>query len=290
MQRTTVENRTAFDEAALGAYWRRLSRDYLDRDAESLATICFAGMPLWFNRFMHRYQLKAFRRLVAGQSFAGARVLDVGTGTGRWARWYAQWPASRVTGIDIEPARLARAASLGGGVTYEEMPADALTLADAAFDVVNCITVLQHIPDEARRRAIGEIARVLRPGGRAVVFELTDPIDDAPHVFPWSVVRWKQEFDVHGLRPRRTVGEQYIPLLRVLKRAHGAVRRGGARGEIDALKSGRDTPVDRMTMLALRAATVASYPIEEVCRFMPPAAARITGFLFVKDDPANQAP
>jgi hypothetical protein len=37
-------------------------------------------------------------------------------------------------------------------------------------------------------------------------------------------------------------------------------------------------------MLALRAAIVASYPVEEICRFLPARAARITGFLMVKDD------
>jgi hypothetical protein len=37
-------------------------------------------------------------------------------------------------------------------------------------------------------------------------------------------------------------------------------------------------------MTALRAAIVASYPLEEVCRYLPPRTARITGFLLVKAD------
>jgi ubiquinone/menaquinone biosynthesis C-methylase UbiE len=241
-------------------------------------------MPPWFNRFMHHYQRKAFRRLLHGESFVGARVLDIGTGVGRWARWYAAWPEAGVTGIDIEPARLARAASLGGGVRYEQMRADELEFRDASFDAVNCITVLQHIPDPARSHAIAEMARVLRPGGRAVIFEVTDTGDDAPHVFPWSAAQWAGAFAAQGLHPQRTVGEQYIPLLRALKRVHRLARNDGSRTEIDAMKSGRRTASDRLTMAALRAAIVASYPLEELCRYLPPRAARITGFLLVKTD------
>jgi SAM-dependent methyltransferase len=289
MRHHTAETATALDDAAMAAYWRRVSDQHLDRDTDGLATVCFAGMPAWFNRFMHRYQRKAFERLLSGESFAGDSVLDVGTGTGRWARWYAAWPRASVTGIDIEPARLSRAASLGAGVRYEEMGADALRFADASFDVVNCVTVLQHIPESTRIRAIAEMARVLRPGGRAVVFEVTDLGDDAPHVFPWSAARWAGAFGEHGLRPTRIVGEQYIPLLRALKMAHRTARGAGARTEIDALKSGRTAPADRAMMLALRAAIVASYPLEEACRFLPARAARITGFLFVKADPDRDA-
>lgn len=305
MNERTIDGAERLTDAEMHAYWGEVSARHLAGDSENLATVCFAGMPSWFNRFMHRYQMKAFRRLLEGHSFAGSRVLDVGTGTGRWARWFTANGAA-VTGIDIEPARLARAASLsptppppdghgpaegspGRGVRYMEMGADALTFPDASFDAVNSVTVLQHIPEATRRRAIAEIARVLRPGGRAVIFEVTDTADDAPHVFPWPEAEWRRAFEAHGLVLQRTVGEQYIPLLRLMKRAHRSARRGAARAEIDALKAGRGSAADRLTMLALRGAIVASYPLEEACRFLPSRNARITGFLFVKSDPMRAA-
>jgi hypothetical protein len=85
------------------------------------------------------------------------------------------------------------------------------------------------------------------------------------------------------MRVRRTVGEQYIPLLRALKSAHSAAHSVASRSEIDALKAGRKTLADRAKMAVLFGAVAASYPIEEVCRFLPSRAARITGFLFEKE-------
>jgi ubiquinone/menaquinone biosynthesis C-methylase UbiE len=268
----------------LQSYWESLSRKHLARSADGLEVICFAGMPPWFNRFMHRYQVKAFTRLLSGETFADSDVLDVGTGVGRWARWYAAWPRARVVGIDIEPERLERATRLGGGPRYEWMPADELRFDDCSFDIVNSVTVLQHVPHETKARAIAEFARVLRPGGRAVLFEITDTSDDAPHVFPWAEREWRDAFAAHGMHVTRRVGDQYTPLLRGLKRLHGAACAASSRPEIDALKDGRASASDRAKMAVLRAAVAASYPLEEVCRFLPPEAARITGFLFEKQN------
>ena len=279
----TSERIERLTSSQLSEYWRGLSRQHLEGSRDGYEVICYAGMPGWFNAFMHRYQVKAFRRLLRDESFAGADVLDVGTGVGRWARWYASWPDARVTGIDIEAERLERARSLGGGARYELMPADALTFEDGSFDVVNSVTVLQHVPHDVKRAAIAQIGRVLRPGGRVVLFEITDMHDDAPHVFPWTAGEWRNAFAAHGMRVRRTVGEQYIPLLRALKSAHSAAHSDASRTEIDALKAGRKMLADRAKMAVLFGAVAASYPVEEVCRFLPPSAARITGFLFEKE-------
>lgn len=284
MNERALGYRTRLTPTELRTYWEELSRQHLGRSDDGLEVICYAGMPSWLNRFMHRYQLKAFARLLRGQEFAGCRVLDIGTGVGRWARWYAAWPGSTVVGIDIECERLRRAASLDGGVHYELMSADRLAFPARSFDVVNCVTVLQHVDDDAKVQAIDEFARVLRPGGRAILFEVTDLSDDASHVFPWAEEQWRSEFAFRGFRHERTVGQQYIPILRLFKRGHSLFHGAHSRPEIDALKGGRAKAGDKLKMLALRAAVLASYPIEEVCRFLPSRAARITGFLFEREN------
>ncbi len=282
MSSTTAAGIPRMSPRELQAYWRRLSRDHLAASDDGFEVICYAGMPRWFNAFIHRYQVKAFRRLTAHESFAGCDVLDIGTGVGRWARSFSRWPGARVVGIDIEGDRLERAVACGAGPAYGRMSADALGFAPASFDVVNSITVLQHIGDEAKDAALGEIARVLRPGGRAIIFEVTDAADDAPHVFPRSETAWAEAFALRGFSLRRTVGTEYIPLLRALKRLHGVAAGTGARGEIDALKAGRSSARDRAKLAALRVAVAASYPLEEVSSVLPTSRARITGFLFVK--------
>ena len=96
-------------------------------------------------------------------------VLDVGCGTGEiTARLAEKFPHASFLGIDLEEAHLARAAqrcaSFGSRVRFEKADALALPYADATFDLVVSRHVIQAIPDAAR--ALSEMRRVLRPGGR----------------------------------------------------------------------------------------------------------------------------
>ena len=99
----------------------------------------------------------------------GARVLDVGCGTGEIvARLAARFPQASFVGIDLEESHLERArercSELGAGVRFQRDDALALSFPDAAFDLVVCRHMLQAVPDA--RRAVQEMLRVARPGGR----------------------------------------------------------------------------------------------------------------------------
>jgi SAM-dependent methyltransferase len=285
MRGETREKVRRLSESELRDYWAGLSDRYLSEADNGLSVICYAGMPAWFNRFVDRYQRKAFSRLLRGEDFSRQRVLDIGTGVGRWARWYAMWPGTEVVGIDIEARRLAFARGFGDAVAYCQTAAQGLPFEDGAFEVVNCVTVLQHVDDETKLQAIAEIQRVLRPGGKAIIFELSGLRDGAPNVFPWSQDRWARSFRERGFALRRIVGDQYTPLLRLIRAAHPAWREARSRYEIDAITaSGRAGARSRALTALLRLAVGASYPIEEVCRFLPPRLARITGYLWIRGD------
>ena len=99
---------------------------------------------------------------------AGARVLDVGCGTGSLLfKLHAMPEQPHVTGIDASPIYVAaaRACAADRSITIDEGDACALPYPDAVFDRVFCQLVLQFIPETAR--AAAEIVRVLRPGGVA---------------------------------------------------------------------------------------------------------------------------
>ena len=102
---------------------------------------------------------------------AGERVLLVGAGTGLDLELLP--PGVVVTAIDLTPAMLARlerrAARLGLQVEAHVMDAQAMTFADASFDAAVLNLILAVVPDP--RRCAREVARVLRPGGRAVVLD-----------------------------------------------------------------------------------------------------------------------
>ncbi len=104
----------------------------------------------------------------------GLRVLDVGTGDAAYAIAAAQRGAA-VTGIDVDRRMLAtaraRAEAAGVSVSLQEGRVEELPFEDGAFDVVLAVTVLCVVPDAPT--AVREMARVLAPGGRLVLGELS---------------------------------------------------------------------------------------------------------------------
>jgi ubiquinone/menaquinone biosynthesis C-methylase UbiE len=97
----------------------------------------------------------------------GARVLDIGCGTGRLARWMGErvGPKGSVVGIDPLEERVGIARSHGSAVRFEVGQAEDLgAFEDASFDAVCMSSVFHWVSDKAK--ALTEIRRVLRPGGR----------------------------------------------------------------------------------------------------------------------------
>jgi ubiquinone/menaquinone biosynthesis C-methylase UbiE len=103
----------------------------------------------------------------------GARVLEVGCGTGAVTRTIATWPGvAAAVGVDPSPVFVARARDLARdlpSVTFETADGRALPFADASFDAVVFHTTLCHVPEP--RSMLDEAVRVLRPDGCVAVFE-----------------------------------------------------------------------------------------------------------------------
>ena len=112
--------------------------------------------------------------LSLAQLCAGESVLDLACGTGAVAIAAAQavGATGTVVGVDIADAMVAAAAAraLGLGLAqarFARMDAEQLALPDAHFDAALCALGLMYMPDPTA--ALGELNRVLRPGGRAVL-------------------------------------------------------------------------------------------------------------------------
>jgi ubiquinone/menaquinone biosynthesis C-methylase UbiE len=176
-----------------------------------------------------RWVLKDGRAWAA--SHAAGDVLEIGIGTGRNLQYYP--PGVHLVAIEMSPAMLTiareRASHLGMEVDLREGDAQALALPDATFDTVVCTLALCSIPDD--QRAIAEIARVLRPGGVAVLVEHVRspvwPVRMLEHLFEPLMLRLECD---HLLRDPVDYVEHYGLRIEVCERsAWGLLERTIAR-------------------------------------------------------------
>lgn len=146
--------------------------EYADPDRYSeLAGFDGDWRDLWWNRdflelLARRWRLTDRRDL-----------LDVGCGAGHWGLTVLDLMPehAKLTGVDAQGSFLDRAREratargLAQRCRFMEGQAEALPFADASFDVVTCQTVLIHVADPSV--VIGEMTRVLRPGGILIASE-----------------------------------------------------------------------------------------------------------------------
>jgi demethylmenaquinone methyltransferase / 2-methoxy-6-polyprenyl-1,4-benzoquinol methylase len=102
----------------------------------------------------------------------GTRALDVATGTGDLAIALAR-RGGEVVGSDFSEGMLERARAKSRAVRWEQANALALPYEDASFDAATVGFGARNFSD--LERGIGEMARVVRSGGRVVVLEITTP-------------------------------------------------------------------------------------------------------------------
>jgi ubiquinone/menaquinone biosynthesis C-methylase UbiE len=137
-------------------------------------------------------------RLVAEAAIApGARVLDLGCGTGALSVMILErHPEARVSALDPDPLALERARRkaerAGLAIDFRQGFGDALPWPDASFDRVLSSLVLHHLTADEKRSTLAEARRVLAPGGSLHVLDF-----GAPRT---RVDRWLTFFVHHGGR------------------------------------------------------------------------------------------
>jgi SAM-dependent methyltransferase len=121
---------------------------------------------------------------------AGGTVADVGCGTGTLAIALAA-SGARVIGVDGDPEVLALAQAKPGAdaVQWRKGLATALPLAGATVDRVVMSLLLHHLDAGAKRAALAEAVRVLRPGGRLHVADWGRPRDPLMRAAAWALAR-----------------------------------------------------------------------------------------------------
>jgi SAM-dependent methyltransferase len=160
-------------------------------------------------RKLEEETLEAWRRAVGARvAPAGLTVLDLGAGTGIFARAWIAWGAREV--LAVEPSAAMREhLGVGPEIRVLDGSAEALPAEAASVDVVWVSAVLHHVRE--RDRCADEIRRVLRPGGRLLIrgyfpdrsrvpwLDWLPGAERARARFP-SAAEARRLFEAHGLR------------------------------------------------------------------------------------------
>ncbi len=180
-------------------------------------------------RFSERMLFSGGRRWVCSQ--AEGEVLEIGVGTGRNLGHYPG--GVRLMGVDLSARMLEiakrRAQDLGRAADLRLGDAQALEFPDGSFDTVVCTLSLCSIPDD--RKAVSEAKRVLRPGGRFLLFEHVrspmGPVRAVQKILDWFTVRTEGD---HLLRePLVHLEEEGFVVERFERLKFGIVERVAAR-------------------------------------------------------------
>ncbi len=195
-------------------YWSSLAGGGNSVDALGFAPILHPLAPAWFNQVIDDLQFRAVRRGLALAALpTGARFLDVGCGTGRWLRRYGELGFSAM-GVDATIGMLQMARAHDTRAPLTTGLAQSLPFCDAAFDCLSDITVVQHIPYEFQSRALQEMVRVIKPGGRMILMEVIcgkgAHIRKDSHVFPREPRDWISEVERWGASLIGWFGQEFL--------------------------------------------------------------------------------
>jgi ubiquinone/menaquinone biosynthesis C-methylase UbiE len=181
-----------------------------------------AGYTRWAPRYdapgnpLIAHEQPIVHEIIAGWP-APLRVLDAACGTGRHTVRLAEL-GHRVTGVDASAPMLALAAGKRRDVELVEGRIEALPFPSGNFDAAVCALLFDHLP--RIDRAVGELARVVRPGGRVLISNIHPTmavigahaafrdVDDKPHFMRSNhhpVSKYFDAFQEHGLTVARCV-------------------------------------------------------------------------------------
>lgn len=139
------------------------------------------------------------------RTLAERRVLDVGCGGGAELAALVKWGADpkRLFGVDLLPDRVQAARASFPEIDFRTGNAEHLDYPDGAFDLVMCFTVISSILDrQMAAQVAGEMARVTRPGGGVLWYDLRYSNPANPNVVGVPARRLRELFPRFDLKVR----------------------------------------------------------------------------------------
>lgn len=165
MDRAAKTGRSSYSSRAAGEFWSQRVKS-----TDQLSAVLSYGAPKELNQLYDQWERQAFAHLLP-RALHGKRALDIGAGVGRISIMLARLGAE-VVSVDISGEMLKRLKrnatrlrvtnriSMIQGTSYE------IPIKGHSCDLVTCVGVLEHLPEDVRAATVLEAARVVKRSGR----------------------------------------------------------------------------------------------------------------------------
>ncbi len=268
-------------------YWHKTYQKYMnDPQAKNnwrLRAICYDAWPLFFNRVMVFFERLFARQIMktVAKELRDNHVLDIGCGTARWSLFFHRYGAKVLAG-DLFPQLLHDNQVLYPELSFVAMSGAHLPVKDKVIDFLSAGLVFQYIPRSDKEKAILEMNRVLKAGGKAFILEAVNPSRSASSenkvVSPLSVDEWKELFAKHHLVVLAEKGLHAYPLaelykqfnrmigsiIKIIKGGKGQKSQSSSAVKSGSPKRGRHLFYHLLNQNILRCIALISIPIEFV--------------------------
>lgn len=181
-------------------YWeQRLGADV------PLNSVGYHGLSDSYVAWLYRVRAQRFTKIVRPLVQPNMRVIDAGSGGGFYVSLWQRLGVKHITATDLTQASLRALLRRFGGIETAQWDVGGSDLpgAPGSFDAVSCMDVLHHLMDDgAYERAIGNCAKLLRPGGVLILTDnfLHGPAYCGPHHVSRPLVQIERVIRGAGLR------------------------------------------------------------------------------------------
>lgn len=159
-----MPNKPPYKSSMAARFWsKRL------QSTDPLSAVLTYSAPKAINELYDRWERTSLVKAI-GKIKKGTSSLDIGCGIGRITLTLAKMGAE-VTGVDVSEkmllhcAKEAKKRKLESRVTLVQSSAEFIPFADSSFDIVTCFGLLEHLPEEPRKRCVQEALRLLKQRG-----------------------------------------------------------------------------------------------------------------------------
>lgn len=165
MRPFTKPHFSRYSTSAAGQFWSQRVKS-----ADPLSAVLSYGAPKELNQLYDQWERRALARVLP-KTLCRKKTLDLGAGIGRISVMLAKMGAD-VTSVDISRemlnrlARRAQKAGVTNSIIRLQSSSHELPLPDRSFDIVTCLGLLEHLPEDVRTATITEAARLIKRSGR----------------------------------------------------------------------------------------------------------------------------